>query len=535
MRKKITAAILLCVAVVTMILCAFSSSLADWIFNSNMILDEVSILSQEEWDTIISVRDESSMNRDFLTYNGGVPAYDSSVNTFYLPQDLDSSSWEGTLSSKEDGARLVVLENDLLHDRSTALQDGTSFSCLYYTDTEYSEFFIVFTGVSTVCIDYNPYEELTEEKEDHDGFVMVQGTDGSYVSSDCIFHVRGAVSAYDDKKSFKVNLRTEEGENNDLSLLGMRSDDDWILNSQYRDGSRIREPLCYEVWYEMQELVGVKSPFTSSTEFVEVFLNTQYMGLYALQEPEDGKTFDLEEDDILYKVLTWEKDEWGEQGITQYNGEESIEGARIVWPKDSSLLKWDVMENLYLFNEEYISWEELNERGVTIDTDELTLFSLFIQFVRAADSTWKNVYFACEMQQDGTYEVKLYPWDLNSSFGDDYEGEFNMEKAEKIVDEDGNPTSVAKPWKAYLENCPDEAWEQVCVTWKTLRDAGFSAEYVCQNATDLWAEVLSSGAIFREAEKWPGTIDGNDYTNMITWIETRFAAMDQYYEYSAEQ
>lgn len=501
--------------------------------HSSFILDDVEVISEEEWNEIVGSKTYVDLDFSTLSYNGGSPAYVEEERIVYLPQQLDSSSWEGVLTCLND-AELMVLNHSTLYDRETALQEGTSFSCLAVTKDTYSEFFIVFTGVSTVQISYNDEEDLTDKTVNHDGVITIQGTDGSYTISDCVFHVRGDWTLNYYKKNYKIELKTKEGENNHLSLLGMRSDDDWMLNAMYSDGSRVREPLAYALWEEMQILSGQSDAATSHMVFVEVFLNDVYRGLYVLQEPVDAKTFNLEEGDFLYKTTDREVDSWAE-GITQYNGQEEIEGADIKWPKDSSLMDWSILESLYDFDERSITLDELEEQGIELDTTNLALFNLFVFLTRAEDTTWKNIFFVCTNEGDGTYLIQQYPWDLNASFGDNFGGDYTEDSAEEIINKYGEEANQSKLWLAYRDSCPEEANELICSMWSELRDAGLSSELVCSMLTDLWSDVLSSGAVFRDADRWPDTVDGNDYTNMLSWIERRFATMDSYFGYTAQE
>lgn len=534
MYKKIAAGILILISVLALILCVFPCRVANALKNPDTILEEVSIVDEEEWNEVIGQNEMTPMDENAVLYNGGSAAYDAGINTFYLSQDMGSASWDGIFAPLEPDAKLYILKDDLLYDKASALEEGYSFSCLYLEEEgTCSGFSIVFTGLPTVSLEYDAEYPLTTRKEDHDGVIAVQGTDGSYVLSECSFHLRGDTTLSYDKKSYKVTLKTTNGEKNHLSLLGMRCDDDWILNAQYTDGSRIREPLAYELWEEMQILTGEEEAKTSHMEFVEVFINDAYMGLYTLMEPIDGKTFGLEEDDILYKTNDWEQEEWS-QGMDQYQGLDTISGAKIEWPNETSHLDWSVMEILYQVRAGNLTWDEMIEKGVEVDLDNLTLFNLFVFLSRANDTLWKNIYFECVMQDDGTYLVRLYPWDLNASFGDNYAGEYKEGSGTEVISEYGDEVSKARLWKDYRSYDPVDCNERIVSMWKTLRDSGLSAESVQEMAEELWTKLLASGAIFREADRWPGTVDGNDYTNLYPWLVDRFATLDGEYVYVAK-
>lgn len=57
------------------------------------------------------------------------------------------------------------------------------------------------------------------------------------------------------KKEFAALLKRdkEDGtfEKCNKNLLGLRDDDDWILNALYADNTQIRDQLCVDLWNEV--------------------------------------------------------------------------------------------------------------------------------------------------------------------------------------------------------------------------------------------------------------------------------------------
>jgi hypothetical protein len=79
------------------------------------------------------------------------------------------------------------------------------------------------------------------------------------------------------KKSYSLETQTDSGTNNNVSLLGLPSENDWVLYAPYADKSLIRNVLSYRVFEEM----GHYSP---RTRFVEVVVNGDYKGIFILTE-----------------------------------------------------------------------------------------------------------------------------------------------------------------------------------------------------------------------------------------------------------
>jgi hypothetical protein len=91
--------------------------------------------------------------------------------------------------------------------------------------------------------------------------------------------LRGHSSLRYVKRSY--SLRTAE----DVSLLGLPKDNDWVLYAPYPDKSLLRDVMAYELFRQMGH-------YASRTRFIEVFANenagrltrAHYLGLFVLEE-----------------------------------------------------------------------------------------------------------------------------------------------------------------------------------------------------------------------------------------------------------
>lgn len=116
-----------------------------------------------------------------------------------------------------------------------------------------------------------------------DGRSSVLGTP-DYIGN-AAFKYRGSSSLGFPKKNFAVELKDENFEDLNASVLGLAEDEDWILHGPYSDKSLIRNVLAYE-W---SNNIG---RYAARTKLVEVFLNTRpgrvtmanYWGVYVLME-----------------------------------------------------------------------------------------------------------------------------------------------------------------------------------------------------------------------------------------------------------
>lgn len=90
--------------------------------------------------------------------------------------------------------------------------------------------------------------------------------------------IRGATSKYYPKTQYGFSTRMADGiTNNNVSLLGMPPENDWILNGMGCDPALIRDYLCYN----LSRMIG---EYASRTAYCELIINGTYKGLYLLEE-----------------------------------------------------------------------------------------------------------------------------------------------------------------------------------------------------------------------------------------------------------
>jgi len=104
-------------------------------------------------------------------------------------------------------------------------------------------------------------------------------TDSANIYSGNIgIEIRGATSAdYYPQHPYGIETRDSLGSNNNVSILGMPSENDWVLISNFNDRSLIKNTLAYKLFGQM----GNYSPRTS---LCEVLVDSSYKGIYVFGE-----------------------------------------------------------------------------------------------------------------------------------------------------------------------------------------------------------------------------------------------------------
>lgn len=133
--------------------------------------------------------------------------------------------------------------------------------------------------------------------------------------------IRGATSAGYPQTPYGIETRTSSGENNNVSLLGMPRENDWVLLSNYNDRSLIRNLIAYKFFGDM----GNYSP---RAHLCEVMVDSSYKGIYVFGEKikQDKNRVDiakLDPIDTLGDELTGgyilEQNYWDEQNSFKSN------------------------------------------------------------------------------------------------------------------------------------------------------------------------------------------------------------------------
>ncbi len=89
--------------------------------------------------------------------------------------------------------------------------------------------------------------------------------------------LRGQTSQFFPKQPFGFETRNENGENNNVALLGMPAENDWVLHNPYSDKSLLRNVLAYKIAGELMD-------YAPRTRLCEVVINNEYQGVYVLTE-----------------------------------------------------------------------------------------------------------------------------------------------------------------------------------------------------------------------------------------------------------
>ena len=299
--------------------------------------------------------------------------------------------------------------------------------------------------------------------------------------------IRGQTSATFPKKPYALETRDDEGENDNVSLLGMPKENDWILYAPYSDKSLMRNVLAYD-------LARAMGRYASRAEFAELILNGEYQGVYVLLEKikRDKNRIDIEkneddEDDITGGYIL-ELTQTGKLDLEDEFFTTDLTSLPFIYdyPDDD-----DLSEAAANYIKDYVNDLEAALYGETftdpetgyrayIDVDAAVDYMLVQELFKNRDAFSASTYF----YKDAGEKLVFGPlWDFNISSGN--EPTENLRRPQGWL-------LTTRPWAEQLLT-DDYFIELYVARWNELKDEG--------TFTDLIAAVDTQSVLLAEAQK----------------------------------
>lgn len=275
------------------------------------------------------------------------------------------------------------------------------------------------------------------------------------------FKYRGASSSNYPKRSYAIKLRDENGNSVDRKLLGYRSDNNWILDAMYIDLACMRNRVATDLWnaFECKPYYADREKKVRTGtrgKFVEVILNGQWWGLYCMTEKMDRKQLKLKKfvpaaqsttgENEVHGVL-YKSNQWTYEVFMGHESNDDNDNKQVIYPhKKVSDYKnilgqetWCEYEFKYPdYEDKAVEWRPLHDAANMVATSfilnidsvksrfdypMLRDYYLFIDLLLATDNHGKNLFwYAYDTQGPEGDKLSLAPWDLDGTFGQDWDG-----------------------------------------------------------------------------------------------------------------
>lgn len=330
-----------------------------------------------------------------------------------------------------------------------------------------------------------------------------------------MMRLRGSTSLSFEKKSYKVEL------NDKISLLGMNSDDDWILDALYTDKSKIRNKLSSDLWNLVNNNQKINNDING--EFVEVFIDNQYKGLYVLKEKVDKKITGVESDGLLAKSVAHATDAVinefisGDALVVEFDENTKLENYEIKYYTDVSI------ENFVNKLSNYYKYDDFNSINDSFDISNYINYHVFIIFINGVDNITKNQYYS---MSDNDSKILITPWDLDLTFGIDYCYSCDL----KSIDAFHNYYNLNWIDNNIVCNIDDETKVILKQRYWELRESVITMDTINGYLDSYKKLLVDSGAALRDSDRWYEYDIEFEIERIREWAEKRIDFLDEYFK-----
>ena len=511
-------------AVMMMILAIIGMGLSCCFFHfvTNNQIFGVQTITLNQYQQIIQDKKEKDFDISLLTYEHESIPYDQQSNTLYLSIG-SSGDYKGKLIvSHGHYALAIVIPNQSMNE---LMEQAIPLQLIIYGNDWYFVTNIQLSSLPIVTIDTNTLIKIDsqEGKDVYSASMHLYNSNGQRKlyevdDYDVHYHMRGNATRYNNKLSYKVEIKNKNGDKENVALLGMRKDDDWILNGMSYDASYLREAISREIWNEINPDVALHM------QYVELIIDNQYLGLYALQEPLDKKQWNASEEDILIKVNDWLFDEYVSDDPNGYNNlilNDEDDKCIIDEFEFKNCSSQNYVDRLYIRNLlRYIESSE-TDKYLEYDWNDCINVQVFYNMVMAIDSTYKNARLLAKPMDYG-YMIHRAVWDFDYNFVSDMGSDGIYQDA--FIP----PMYLNDP--QFQKNC-QQLYQRVATT--------IYNEKAMNQLIDNYQHVLvSSGAWQRDYNQWENQLIRWDSMNGLAAIQqlketiiNRITWLNNYYQF----
>lgn len=455
---------------------------------------------------------------DYLTQNGQPAALDEKESVLYVsvnPQAHDEI-WHTpvALEMHHAGYQLYFAPDAALENLSQAIADGHRFELLAVAPTHHMRYEVVLTDLPVIRLD----TESGFDEYVHEGSLCLWSdypSDEGYYSvsaSQARWHKRGGITRTAAKTSYKITLEKSSGENNNVSLLDMGKDDDWILNAMAKDDLKVREKAITELWNTHQQTTQYQLSM-APCQYVEAVIDGQYMGLYLLQRRVDNKTLgERYAQDVIYKA-----DANNAAGLP-------VESTLRVQCNPTTTPREELYAYITPFYNLLITRDAQHD-VLPIDEENWMDINVFCSVFAMGDNTSTKNYYLLRHRQNGGYILRFVLWDTDMSMGLGWKNDDVLYEPEKVI---GNAYLRREAKARFARNKQLQSDYQERYTH--LRSTVLAQESIERAVQDCHRKIAQSGALQRDMEKW-GLNNGGEDTleNVFDFMQTRMEWLDETY------
>lgn len=342
--------------------------------------------------------------------------------------------------------------------------------------------------------------------------------------------IRGSSSQTLEKKPYGLETLKSDGiTNNNVSILGMPKENDWVLNALAFDGSLVRDYLSYDLYRDM----GNYSP---RQQYCEVVVNGDYKGLYIFMEK-------LKQDDNrinVTEITTADTSYPAVSGGYVLKSDKTTGGDPVAWsmlsdngwsvnfiyhdPKPEDMV-YQQKNYLYNYFQDLKTRTDADNASITTGYPDIIDVPSFIDFMIMGElaSNVDSYQYSTYYHKDRRGKLRAGPiWDFNLTYGLDVYGNRSLTNVWQF---DNDDNEGPKYWKMLFNNPQfncylSKRWNELTAENKPLNKT------IINNKIDNIVSIISE-ASSREQARWgiAGYLP-NYIASLKTWISDRMNWMN---------
>ncbi len=344
--------------------------------------------------------------------------------------------------------------------------------------------------------------------------------------------LRGSSSQESPKKNYGLTTRmADDITNNNVSLLGMPEENDWILGGMVFDTAFVRDYFCQNLYRRMGN-------YGSRAVYCEVIINNDYKGLYMLQEK-------LKADDNRIDVLKIGKNDNTLPALSGgyiSKADKLTGGDQVNWrmysieyspvdyihelpkPADATAAQTGYISNEFFKLETAArnnDFSAVNGYPSIIDVPSFIDFILVNEFASNPDAYQYSTYF----HKDRNGKLRAGPvWDLDLSFGNDlFQWYLDRSKTNLWYFEDYYNNNGSRFWYDLFHNNTFRCY--LSKRWHGLLETGMPLNREVREAFIDETVALISEAVVRDCQRWG---KNSNLAERITAIKTFMEGREQW-------
>lgn len=348
--------------------------------------------------------------------------------------------------------------------------------------------------------------------------------------------IRGSSSQNLPKKPYGLEtLQADDVTNNNVSILGMPKENDWVLNSLAFDQTGMRDVLSYE----LSEKMGQYAP---RRVYCEVVINNDYKGLYVFMEKikADDNRVNIEKMDETcnsYPEVTGGYITKADKTTGNDQVAWTMQGYGNGWwggPSTDFIHHYPKPDNITNAQHNYIKSvffdiaDKAGSHNTSIENGISSIIDIpsFVDFMMIAEfSSNVDVYsFSTFFHKDRKGKLRAGPvWDYNLTFGHD---EFGNRSRYDVWQFDNNDNTGPKFWKDLFDT--DMFRCLFAKRWFEITSEGNPLNYNEISSRMNEIDELITEAVGRDNQRWSKmTQHASEIQAMKTWIQQRINWLNQ--------